>query len=157
MQRLHATPAELATRAAQRAPMARGMRVAVLAAGAVLWLTGALWLVAHLAFPQHNEFGWLPNPSEAPLMRVHGLIAVVAVFLFGWIGAGHMLARWSASANRVSGLWLAGCAIVLVVSGYALYYTTGPLHAGAAVLHEGLGLLAIVAAVTHWRRIRAAR
>ena len=156
MPRLHATPAELAVRA-ERAPMARGMRAAVLGAAALLWLTGALWLVAHFAFPQHNEFGALPNPSEAPLMRVHGLIAVAAVFLFGWIGAGHIYARWSASANRVSGLWLGGCAIVLVVSGYALYYTTGPWHGGAAVLHEGLGVLAIVAAMAHWRRIRLGR
>ena len=46
---------------------------------------------------------------------------------------------------------------MLVVSGYALYYTTGPGHEGAAVLHEGLGVLAIVAAVAHWRRIRLAR
>jgi len=130
--------------------MARGMRAAVLTAGALLWLSGALWLVAHFVFPQHNEFGSLPNPWEAPLMRVHGLIGVAAVFLFGWIGAGHILARWSASTNRVSGVWLAGCAIVLVMSGYALYYTTGPLHEGAAVLHEGLGLLSIAAAVAHW-------
>ncbi len=79
-------PAELAT----RTPMARGMRFAVLAAAALLWLTGALWRVAHFLFPQHNEFGALPNPSEVPLMRVHGLTAVAAVSLFGWIGAGHI-------------------------------------------------------------------
>jgi hypothetical protein len=157
MQHLHATAAELATRAAPRAPMARGMRVAVLTAGALLWLSGALWLAAHFAFPQHNEFGWLPNPWEAPLLRVHGLVAVGAVFLFGWLGAGHILARWYAAANRVSGLWLAGCASVLVVSGYALYYTTGAPHEGAAALHEGLGLLALAAAVAHGRRLRTAR
>jgi hypothetical protein len=152
-----ATSAELTARSAPRAPMTRGLRATVLAAGALLWLTGALWLGAHFAFPQRNEFGALPNPWEAPLMRVHGLISVAAVFLFGWIGAGHILPRWSAAAQRVSGLWLGGCAIVLVVSGYALYYTTDPLHTGAAVLHEALGLLAIVAAGAHWRRIRAAR
>jgi hypothetical protein len=153
MQPLSAAPAQPAT----RTPMARGTRSAVLAAAALLWLSGAVWLVAHFVFPQRNEFGALPNPWEAPLMRVHGLIAVAAVFLFGWIGAGHIYARWSAAANRVSGLWLAGCAIVLVVSGYALYYSTGPAHESAAAVHEGLGLLAIVAAVAHWRRVRAAR
>ena len=44
---------------------------------------------------------------------------------------------------------------VLVVSGYALYYTTAQLHAGAALVHEWLGVLAIIAALVHWRRIRA--
>ena len=57
--------------------------------------------------------------------------------------------------NRPSGLWLLGLASVLVLSGYALYYTTGRLQAGAALVHEWLGLVAIIAALAHWRRIRA--
>ena len=90
-------------------------------------------------------------------MRMHGLIAVAAVFVFGWIGSGHIQARWSAALNRASGLWLLGFAIVLVVSGYALYYSTDALHEGAALAHQGLGLIAIIAALVHWRRIRAGR
>jgi hypothetical protein len=90
-------------------------------------------------------------------MRVHGLVAVAAVFLFGWLGASHILARWSAVANRRSGLWLLGCALVLLVSGYALYYTSGPWHEGAAVVHEWLGVAAIVIALAHWLGVRAAR
>jgi len=154
---LHATPGELAARAERRAPMSRGLRATILAVCALLWLSGALWLPLHFLLPAHNEFGPLPNAWEAPLMRLHGLIAVAAVFLFGWVGAGHVLARWSAAANRASGLWLMGCAIVLVLSGYALYYTTGAFHQGAAGVHEWLGLVAIVAALAHWLRIRAAR
>jgi hypothetical protein len=137
--------------------MSRGLRTTILVVCALLWLSGALWLLLHFLFPAHNEFGPLPNGWEAPLMRLHGLIAVAAVFLFGWVGAGHVLARWSAAANRASGLWLMGCAIVLVLSGYALYYTTGAFHQGAAGVHEWLGLVAIVAALGHWLRIRAAR
>ena len=157
MTHLHATPGELAARAARRAPMTRAMRATILSVCALLWLSGALWLLLHELFPAHNEFGTLPNAWEAPLMRLHGLIAVAAVFLFGWVGAGHILARWSAAANRLSGLWLMSFAIVLVLSGYALYYTTGGFHAGAAGVHEWLGLFAIVAALAHWLRIRAAR
>ena len=48
---------------------------------ALLWLSGALWLLLDWVFPQRNEFGLLPNPWEAPLLRVHGLVAVAAVFL----------------------------------------------------------------------------
>ncbi len=90
-------------------------------------------------------------------MRVHGLVAVAAVFLFGWVGAGHILARWSAAANRRSGLWLLGFAVLLVLSGYALYYSSGALHEGTATVHEWLGLMAIFAALAHWLRIRAGR
>lgn len=137
--------------------MSGALRATLLSVCTLLWVTGALWLTVHFAFPQRNEFGWLPSPWEAPLMRLHGLAAVAGVFLFGWIGAGHIAARWRAAANRASGLWLAGSAMLLLVSGYALYYTVGSLHEGAAVVHEVLGLLAIGAALAHWRRIRAGR
>jgi len=154
---LHPSPREIATRAGVQVPMSRRTRTSILAVCALLWLSGALWLLAHYAFPAHNEFGALPNPAEAPLMRIHGLVAVLAVFLFGWVGSGHIRARWSAAANRLSGLWLLGFATLLVLTGYALYYSTGGLHAGAALAHQLLGLVAIAAALMHWRRIRSGR
>jgi succinate dehydrogenase hydrophobic anchor subunit len=153
---LHATPGEVAA-GLQRGPMSRGLRRTLLSVSALLWLTGALWLLVHFWFPQRNEFGVLPNPWEVPLLRVHGLIAVGAVFLLGWVGAGHISARWSQTANRRSGLWLLACATVLIVSGYALYYTTGVPHESAGVLHESLGLAAIAIALAHWLRVRRAR
>jgi hypothetical protein len=149
---LHATPGELAARLTQRAAMSARLRRTLLSVCALLWLSGALWLWLHYLFPAHNEFGALPNRYEAPLMRLHGLLAVGTVFLFGWVGAGHISARWSQHAKRVSGLWLLGCACVLVVSGYALYYATGVLHEVSTALHEWLGVLAIVAALAHWLR-----
>ena len=137
--------------------MPRGLRATVLAVSALLWLSGALWMLLHYLFPGHNEFGPLPNPGEAPLMRLHGLIAVVAVFLLGWLAASHMWVRWSAWPGRPSGLWLLGVAVVLVASGYALYYTTGAFHEAAGVLHEWLGLAALAVALTHWLGRRPAR
>ena|SRR5579862_8156949 len=135
--------------------MLRGLRAAVLAVSALLWVSGALWMLLHYLFPGHNEFGPLPNGYEAPLVQVHGLIAVAAVFLLGWLGASHMLARWSAWVGRPSGLSLLGAALVLIVSGYALYYTTGGLHAAAAAVHEWLGLGALAIALSHWLGRRA--
>ena len=40
---------------------------------------------------------------------------------------------------------------ILVISGYALYYTTDRLHDTSATAHEVLGTLAIVFALVHWR------
>jgi hypothetical protein len=133
-----------------RVPMSRALRATLLAVCAVLWLSGCAWLVLHFAFAQHTQFGSLPNPWEALLLRVHGIVAVAGVFLLGWVAAGHLIDRWGGSRNRLSGTVLAGSAALLVLSGYALYYTTGALHEVAAGVHECLGVAALVAALAHW-------
>ena len=146
---------EISTRSGPRATLPRPLRVATYGVGALLWLSGAAWLVLHYVFPQASAFGPLPNPWEAPLMRAHGLVAVCGVFLIGWMTAAHVTARWSSDRNRRSGLTLALTALLLVFSGYALYYTTGTPHDGAGLLHEVLGVLAPAAALTHWWRNRS--
>jgi hypothetical protein len=130
----------------------RAQRAVIYTVCGLLWVTGVAWLVLHYEFQGHNEFADLPNPAEPALMRVHGLVAVAGVFLCGWLTAAHVMPRWSLGRNRTSGLVLAGCVVVLVVSGYALYYTTAALHTQASVLHQVLGVLALVAALTHWLR-----
>ena len=77
--------------------------------------------------------------------------------LLGWVTAGHISDRWRRSRNGVSGFSLAGFAVLLVLSGYALYYTTDRFHDVAAVLHEVLGVVAIAFALTHWWRNAAFR
>ena len=132
----------------------RVLRATLYGVGALLWLSGAVWVVLHYVYPQSSPFGPLPNPWEAPLMRAHGLIAVCGVFLIGWMMSAHVSARWPSERNRRSGLMLAGAALLLILSGYALYYTTGAPHDAAALGHMAIGVLSPVAALTHWWRNR---
>jgi hypothetical protein len=141
-------------RAAAGVPLPRVLRATLYGVAALLWLSGAVWLVLHYVFPQSSPFGPLPNPWEAPLMRAHGLIAVCAVFLIGWMMAAHVTARWASERNRRSGLVLGGAALLLILSGYALYYTTGSAHDAAAFAHEAIGVLSPIVAVAHWWRNR---
>jgi hypothetical protein len=136
--------------------MTAGLRAVVFCVCALLWTSGIAWLVVHLMFEPRNEFGALPHPWEATLMRLHGLVAVAGVFLLGWLGAGHVLERWRRARNRTSGWILVGCAAVLVFSGYALYYSVGPLQAGSAWVHEWLGAVTLIVALVHWLRVRSA-
>ena len=136
--------------------MPAALRLTLWVTFAALWVSGCVWLALHLGFEQQTEFGPIPNPWEAPVIRLHGWFAVAGVFLLGWIAGSHVLDRWTARRNRNSGLILAGTAVVIVISGYALYYTTDRLHSGAADVHEVLGGAAILFALLHWRR-RAAR
>ena len=149
-------PAELNVRArgAGGVPLLRALRASLYGVGALLWVSGAVWLVLHYVFPQATPFGPLPNPAEAPLMRAHGLIAVCAVFLIGWMTGAHVAARWPSERNRRSGLALGSTALLLILSGYALYYTTGSPHDAAALGHEAIGVLAPAAALAHWWRNR---
>ena len=108
----------------------------------------------HFAFAQQTAFGPLPNPWEAVLMRMHGMLAVGGVFLLGWIIEAHTLERWGSARNRLSGIALVGSVALLVASGYALYYTTGALHEAASRTHEWLGAGSLLAALAHWVRAR---
>jgi hypothetical protein len=131
--------------------MSRALRRTVVGTFAVLWASGSLWLVLHHLFPQQTAFGPAPNAWEAQLLRLHGWVAVAAVFLLGWLGGGHIIERWARPGQRLSGYVLCGAAAVLVLTGYALYYTTDRVHDGAALAHEVLGAAAILIALTHWR------
>ncbi len=138
-----------------RAAMSRELRLGVLMLAALLWLTGIVWLGLHFLLPQQSPWGTLPNPWEPLWLHVHGLLAVGGVFLLGWLAAAHLSARWRSERRRSSGLVLAASAALLVMSGYALYYTTGALHEGAAWVHEVLGAAAALAALPHWWRPRS--
>jgi hypothetical protein len=137
--------------------MSTALRRVIYSVCALLWVSGCAWLVIHYAFPTTTDFGPAPNPWEPVILRLHGWSALCGVFLLGWISAGHISERWRRSRNRVSGFCLAGFAVMLVLSGYALYYTTDRLHDVAASLHEVLGVVAIAFALTHWLRNRAPR
>ncbi len=131
--------------------MPAALRLTLWVVFAALWASGCLWLAVHFGWEKRSDFGPIPNPWEAPLMRIHGWLAVSGVFLLGWIGGSHVLERWTARRNRNSGLMLAAAAVLIVVSGYALYYTTDRLQATAAAVHEVLGGAAILFALVHWR------
>lgn len=137
-----------------RERMSLALRSAVIAVFAALWLTGCLWLVLHYFFAQTSDFGPLDHPWNPVILRIHGWIAVFGVFLLGWVTARHVSDRWPQMIKRVSGISMAAVAVILALTGYALYYTTDRLHDSAGVAHEIIGVAAFLFALTHWRRYR---
>jgi hypothetical protein len=137
-------------------PMSSALRISLIVAGAALWLSGCAWLAAHYFFGHVTDFGVLPNPWEAPLLHLHGWLGGTGVFLLGFVTARHVTDRWLQQVRRISGWSMAGVAALLLLTGYALYYTTGGWHDAVALLHEIIGAAAILFAITHWRRYRAA-
>ncbi len=137
--------------------MSSKLRFAILATYGALWMTGCHWLALHYFFGTSSDFGPVQNPWAPAVLRVHGWIAVISVYLLGWLTASHIMERWPNTIRRASGIAIASLAFVLVVTGYALYYTTDRLHDAAGFVHEVLGVAAIAFALAHWRRYRVAR
>ncbi len=86
---------------------------------------------------------------------IHGVLAVVATFLFGWIAGSHVGARWRRGAQRVSGVSLIAVLIVLALTGLGSYYLTWDrARAVNSLVHEIPGALAIIPVLLHWAAVR---
>jgi hypothetical protein len=121
----------------------------------LLWLSGLAWLVLHLFFARNTEFGTAPHPWQPGILMVHGVLAVLATFLFGWIVGSHVSLNWRRGAQRVSGVALIVLLAVLALTGLGSYYLTWDgARAVNSLVHEGAGLLTIIPALVHWATAR---
>jgi hypothetical protein len=131
--------------------MSRPLRAATLVICALLWLSGALWMILHYLYPGSTDFGPAPNRWEPLTIRLHGVLAIATIFLLGWITSRHITHTWYQHRNRISGIALSGACAILVISGYALYYLVDDqARYAVAILHEILGASAITFALVHW-------
>lgn len=119
------------------------------AAFALLWASGALWLVFHYFLRVPGEFGETAHPLEQWWLRLHGLTAMLALVALGSLATNHMRLAWGRRKNLASGLAMLGFLVWLAATGYALYYFSSdgnaawlpPLHwAAGLVLPAGLAL-----------------
>ena len=95
-------------------------RFATYAAFAVLFLTGAGWLVADWQKDISGDEIW--QQTVAYLLMVHGGAAMVTLLLLGALIPVHLLRAWRSRRNRVSGLIMATLNAALIVTAFGLYY-----------------------------------
>lgn len=98
----------------------RRLRWSLYAAFALLFATGALWLLAdQLKDSADGEF-WQATIADA--LMVHGGAAMVTLLLLGAIVPIHIARAWRGRLNRVSGSTMVICNAVLIVTAFGLYY-----------------------------------
>lgn len=131
--------------------MPNWLRRSLYASLSLLWLSGVAWLILHFFFAREAQFGSVPHPWQPKILVIHGVLAVVATFLFGWIAGSHVGGGWRRGAQRVSGVLLIALLIVLALTGLGSYYLTWDgARAANSLVHEIAGVLAIVPALVHW-------
>ena len=131
--------------------MPRRQRLMVYAVSGVLWVSGLLWLVLDQFFTRQEQFGRTPHPLESPLLLIHGVVAILAMYALGWISARHVVRWWTEDQRRLSGSVFTAVLLVLTLSGFALFFlSSDESQRITRVIHELLGLGITLLAVQHW-------
>ena len=125
----------------------------------LLTLSGLVWLAAHGSLPSEQLLASDSAEINAKLMlcmqlkywsiRVHTLVALVALIVIGSLIPAHMWARWRLNRNLWSGGVNVATFTILSLTGYMLWYVSvGGIKQWATWLHWAVGLaLPIVLAI----------
>ena len=130
----------------------RWLRAVLLVSGALLLLSGVLWLALHWRHGFSSDDLALPHPWEHPLMQLHGFVLIPFLFALGALSPVHVPRGWREKRNLKSGLALIASTVLLAGSGYALYYWVDDLARDwVGWLHAVLGILLALVFAAHWR------
>ena len=123
-------------------------RFAVYAAFGVLFMSGAAWFVAdRIKESSENEI-W--QERAATLLMIHGGTAMVTLMLLGALVPVHVGRAWRARKNRATGMIMAVCNAVLIVTAFGLYYLASEaLRPWASDIHLAFGLAFPVLMLVH--------
>jgi len=121
--------------------------------GAVLVLSGALWLLFHYYVRIPGEFGPTLHPLEPWLLSIHGISAAGLLIGFGSVMPGHVRRAWRAARNRITGSIFFGVMLALTVTGYLLYYVGNETaRSFLSIFHWAVGFgLPVLAGWHIWR------
>lgn len=90
-------------------------------AAAFLWLTGIVWLYFKYGVKHEDEFGIQTSPWQNVSLKLHGAGAILFLIIFGAI-LFHIPPGWRNKSQRSTGVFLLSVCIVLILTGWGLYY-----------------------------------
>lgn len=117
---------------------------------ALLALSGIAWLVARFWLRPVTEFGESIHPLEPISMKVHGGMAMLMLFFLGSLMNAHIRRAIKAGRNLVTGWGMIAAMLLLILSGFGLYYLAGEADRGVwSAVHWVLGLAASLLFIAH--------
>ncbi|MEE3623547.1 hypothetical protein UCD39_06025 [Nitrospirillum sp. BR 11752] len=124
----------------------------------VVALTGLAWMVLHYGRGLIGVDGHAARSAEAWCMKLHGGAVMAALVAFGSVLPHHVRLAWRARRHRLSGVGLISAVLVLVLTGYGLYYLGDEdWHDCASWGHQVVAALAVAACLIHVRAGRKSR
>jgi len=116
----------------------------------LLWASGTGWLIAHHWLTRQGEYGPEISPVEPWALRLHGLMALATTAFLGLLWAVHIVRGWTAKRRRGSGGVLFAGAMLLLATGYLLYYASDDnLRGWVSIVHWSLGLVSLPLFLVH--------
>lgn len=134
------------------------LRFAVYAVLAILFVSGAVWLVADRLKDSENGEAW--QMVAANLLMIHGGANMAMLLLLGALVPLHLRRGWRAAKNRITGSAMASLNAALVVTAFGLYYLGAETaRPWMSAVHTGCGFVLPLLLVLHvlWgrRQVRA--
>ena len=118
--------------------------------GLGVWISGAAWLVVHYWLEPQDAMGLQASAAGPWWLKLHGAFAFLAIWTGGLVWGLHVVKAWHRRRHRWSGGILTGLLLLLIVSGYLLYYVAEErARQGTSLLHWILGLLIPIAYLAH--------
>jgi hypothetical protein len=136
----------------------RWHRRCIYAVFTLLALSGTAWLVARYWMRPVTEFGESIHPLEPLSMKVHGGMAMLMLFFLGSLMNAHIRRALKAGRNLVTGWGMICTMLLLVGSGFGLYYLAGEANRNIwSAVHWIVGLAVMLLFVAHVKlgRLRA--
>ncbi|HXN89045.1 MAG TPA: hypothetical protein VN890_06815 [Methylocella sp.] len=123
-------------------------RFAIYSAFAVLFASGAAWLVADQMKESANGEIW--QQAAACLLMVHGGAAMVTLMLLGALFPLHIDRAWRAGKNCATGIVMLAFNGVLIATAFGLYYLASEiLRPWMSDIHISFGLAMPLLFLTH--------
>lgn len=124
----------------------------------ILLLSGGLWLLFEYCVRMPGTYGPERHFAQAWFLKLHGFIALFAVWGFGTLWTFHVRRAWDNRKHRRSGGVVFVATSALAISGVLLYYVGNDfLRSVLSLAHWAMGFAAAVALSLHaiWgRRLR---
>jgi hypothetical protein len=126
------------------------LRVLLYFTALALLLSGIGWELLDRFVLVSTAIGPGKHPLQPWVLRLHGAVALLSVFLFGFLFSSHIRIAWRLRRKRITGSVLVAVIVILALSGYLLYYAGGDeLRAFASALHLWLGVLSPLPFLLH--------